>query len=138
MSMKALFVTAAGVLAVSPAFAMSNSQIVHHTSGPIPYSQLSSMDKSGYNARSHHKGKAAAVSDTTVASNASPDATAPATTPTAAPAPEAAPSGAVNPPAPAAPDPGSPAAAQLPPATVAPTTPAPTPGAVTPPSSQQQ
>ena len=134
MSMKALFVTAAGVLAVSPAFAMSNSQIVHHTSGPIPYSQLSGTDRSGYNARSHHKSKAAATSDTTVASNASPDATAP----TAAPAPEPTPSGAVNPPAPAAPDPGSPAAAPLPPATVAPTTSAPTPGAVTPPSGQQQ
>ena len=130
MSMKALLVTAAGVLAVSPAFAMSNSQIVRHTSGPIPYSQLASADKSGYNARSHHKTKAAATSDTSVAANAT-------TSPAAAPAPEQAPSSAVNAPAPAAPDTSSPASTVLPPATVTPS-PTPSPGATTPPSGQPQ
>lgn len=67
MSMKAILVTAAGVLAVTPAFAMTNSQIVHHTSGPIPYSQLSSNDRAGYNARSHKKAKAATTGDAVAA-----------------------------------------------------------------------
>ena len=117
MSMKAILVTAASVLCVSSAFAMSRSQIVKHTGGPIPYSQLASMDKAGYNARSHKHGRAttsgAAVAANTSAapattagadltatpspapsSAASPDALAPTSV---APSLNPAPSGAVNP-----------------------------------------
>ena len=70
MSMKIVLVAAASVMAVTPALAMSKSQITKHSGGPIPYSQLSSMDKSGYNSRSH-KGHKAAASDTAVAANSS-------------------------------------------------------------------
>ena len=122
MSMKALIVTAAGVLTVSPAFAMSNSQITHHTGGPIPYSQFVSMDKSGYNARSHHKSKSKVTSDTSVAANATTDS--------------------ASPPAPAAPDANAPSTSALPPATApgpaAPSPTTPSAGAATSPSGQPQ
>ena len=103
MPMKLVLVAAASVLTVSPAFALSNSQIVKHTSGPIPYSQLTSTDRSGYNARSH-KSKAAAstpaATDSSTSSTAAtlgdqtseaPAAPAPAATPdtAATPAPAA-------------------------------------------------
>ena len=107
MSMKIVLVAAASVLAVSPALAMSNSQIVHHTGGPIPYSQLVSMDKSGYSARSH-KSKKAAGDTTTAAASADQGAPPAASTSSAAPdvivtpspapvAPDAAPSPAAPP-----------------------------------------
>ena len=72
MSMKVVFVAAASVMAVSPALAMTRSEIVHHSGGPIPYSQLVSMDKSGYNARSHrrHKASGAAVASSSSAAGA--------------------------------------------------------------------
>ena len=98
MSMKVVLVAAASVLAVSPAFAMSNSEIVHHTGGPIPYSQLVSMDNSGYSARSHKSKKAAANTTATAADQSAAPA---------APTPSAAPDANVTPsptPAPAAPD----------------------------------
>jgi hypothetical protein len=99
MSMKIVLVAAAGVLAVSPALAMSKNQIVHHTGGPIPYSQLASMDKSGYNARSHKKaGRTTSGADTSVAANTTTGAA-----PGATPSPDQTTSGAVNAPAPAAP-----------------------------------
>ena len=72
MSMKVVLVAAASVMAVSPALAMTRSEIVHHSGGPIPYSQLVSLDKSGYNARSHrrHKASGATVAPTSAAAGA--------------------------------------------------------------------
>jgi hypothetical protein len=90
MSMKAILVTAVGVLTVTPAFALTNSQIVHHTSGPIPYSQLSSTDRTGYNVRSHNKHTTATASAAAAAD--APAIPAPAaTTESSAAAPAAAP-----------------------------------------------
>ena len=120
MSMKLLLVAAASALTVSPALAMSNSQIVKHTGGPIPYGQLVSMDKSGYNARSHKRHRSS-TTDTAVAANSSTSATAAAPDQTsAAPAPSPTPDLAAPNPADAA----GPAATPLPPAPSA-TTPAP-------------
>ena len=123
MSMKIVLVAAASVMAVTPAFAMkhsSKSAIVSHTGGPIPYSQLESMDKSGYNARSHRGAKktTAPLGDENAAPSATPSpdtsvnpSPAPATTPPAPAAPEA----STTPSAPPASPPSSPGAA--PPAT---------------------
>jgi len=112
MSMKVVLVAAASVMAVSPALAMSKSQIVHHTGGPIPYSQLASMDKSGYNARSHKSKKAVAADQSVAANTTTTTAPADQSAAPAAPTPSAAPDANVTPsPAPAAPDAGqSPAA----------------------------
>jgi hypothetical protein len=128
MSMKLVLVAAASVMAVSPALAMSRSQIVNHTGGPIPYSQLVSMDKSGYNTRTHKKTKKAASSDQSVAANGASDTAATLGDQNAAPpAPTASP-------APAAPDAlASPPPASPPPSAAAPSASAPT--AVNPPSS---
>ncbi len=103
MSMKVVLVAAASVMAVSPALAMSKSQAARHTGGPIPYSQLVSMDKSGYNARSHKTQKASATTGAAVAANSAAAGAAPApdgsadaaangaATTSAAPAPASAP-----------------------------------------------
>ena len=90
MSMKVVLVAVASVMAVTPALAMSRSQIVNHTGGPIPYSQLVSMDKSGYNARSHKHKKASATTGEAVAANSSTSATAAPTDQGVAPAAPAA------------------------------------------------
>ena len=102
MTFKVLLVTAASVLAVSPAFALTNSQIIHHSGGPIPYSELVGSGPSssaGYNTRAsrrHHKSSAssanAAQPDTSATgaqATPAPNATAPAAPP---PGPSTAPS----------------------------------------------
>ncbi|HVV49251.1 MAG TPA: hypothetical protein VHO06_06315 [Polyangia bacterium] len=79
--MKVVIISAASLLTVTPAFALTRSEIVHHTGGPIPYSQLSSPDRSGYNARAHrgrHRrapaGEVAANTSTAAGLNAAPGA----------------------------------------------------------------
>ncbi|HEY5411900.1 MAG TPA: hypothetical protein VIJ94_14355 [Caulobacteraceae bacterium] len=123
MSMKLLLALAAGVLAASPALAMSNSQIAHHTGGPIPYSQLMSTDHSGYNARSHKKGSAAAsapAATDSATSNAAAtlgDQNSAGAAPAPAPAPTATPDTATTlPPASSATTTPAPAASPAPPA----------------------
>jgi len=113
MSMKVVLVAAASVMAVSPAFAMSNSAIVNHTGGPIPYSQLVSMDKSGYSARAHHKSKKTAAADQSVAANttATPTDQTPAPAAPAAPTTSATPDAVQSSVAPPASAPSSPGAA---------------------------
>ena len=107
MSMKVVLVAAASVMTVSPALALTRSEIVHHSGGPIPYSQLMSTDKSGYNARSHrrHKASGAAVAPSSSAAGAvnAPDGSADAAANgAAAPSP---PSTDASPVAPSAPAP---------------------------------
>ena len=122
MSMKAILVTAAGVLIVTPAFALSNKEIVHHSGGPIPYSQFMSSpsaSSTGYNTRAQRRGKKApATGDSAVAADVTAIAASPDVSATPAPvAPAPAAPGAetgVNPPAagpPSSPDVAPPAAA---------------------------
>jgi hypothetical protein len=101
MSMKVVLVAAASVMAVSPALAMSKSEIVNHTGGPIPYSQLVSMDKSGYSARAHKHHKKSAAKGEATAANAPAGANATLGDQNAAPA--APPEAAAPAPAPATP-----------------------------------
>jgi hypothetical protein len=99
MSMKVVLVAAASVMAVSPALAMSRSEIVNHTGGPIPYAQLVSMDKSGYNTKSHKHHKKSPKSSETAAANPAPsDQNASPSAPSASPSPDAAPAAPTPPP----------------------------------------
>ena len=82
MSFKAILAAGAGVLTVSPAFALTNSQIIHHTGGPIPYSELTppSSSSPGYNARSSGRPRTTSQPGSSVATNTS---TSPAANPSA-------------------------------------------------------
>jgi hypothetical protein len=117
MAFKVLLAAAASALAVSPAFALTNSEIVHHSGGPIPYSELvsSGPSSSGYQARGGRRHRKSTASESSAATSTPSEATtgaAPSPGSEAAPAPSPdanAPPAAAPAPAPdagAAPSPG--------------------------------